>query len=138
MEITGITSYNSQDPSNVDHDISEPRQDEDQDIESSQFEGDEDNSDVDSSLGDQPNPNRYSVARDRQPRNCRPPQRYGYSDLVTYALTSAAKTIGEEPLTYEEAMSSKDANKWLEAMRSEIASLKKNNTWELVERPRGQ
>ena len=127
------TLINSQDPSNMVHDtsgqdISEPRQDEDQDIESSQFEKDEDDSDVDSSLWNQPNPDRYSVARDRQSRNCRPPQRYGYFDLVAYALTSVAETIGEKPLTYEEAVSSKDANKWQEAMRSKIASLKKNNT----------
>ena len=35
-------------------------------------------------------------------------------------------------------MASKDANKWLEAMKFEIASLKKNHTWELVEKPREQ
>lgn len=35
-------------------------------------------------------------------------------------------------------MSSKDAGKWQEAMKSKIDSLKKNQTWELVEKPKGQ
>ena len=71
-------------------------------------------------------------------RQSRPPKRYGYSDLVSYALISASEVIRDEPLTYEEAVSSKDSFKWVEAMKFEINSLKKNETWSLVERPQGQ
>ena len=57
---------------------------------------------------------------------------------MAYAFTSAVEVIGEEPFTYKEAMASKDSNKRLTTMRSEIESLKKNHTWELVERPKRQ
>lgn len=41
----------------------------------------------------------------------------------------------EEPKDYEEAMSSKDRNKWIIAMQEEMESLKKNSTWELTDLP---
>lgn len=39
-----------------------------------------------------------------------------------------------DPVTYEEAVKQ---GKWIEAMDSEIASIERNNTWELVEFPTG-
>lgn len=40
------------------------------------------------------------------------------------------------PDTFEEAMSSHDYKQWQVAMDSEINSLNKNNTWQIVERPK--
>ena len=38
-------------------------------------------------------------------------------------------------MSYEEAMVGPDSNKWLEAMKSEIASMYENKVWTLVDLP---
>ncbi|KFM56508.1 Copia protein, partial [Stegodyphus mimosarum] len=43
----------------------------------------------------------------------------------------------ENPSTYFEALSSNESDLWLEAMKEEIKALHENETWELVERPKG-
>ncbi|KAK8547551.1 hypothetical protein V6N12_031688 [Hibiscus sabdariffa] len=43
----------------------------------------------------------------------------------------------DEPKTYQEAVSSPDSEKWLEAMRSEMDSMSNNQVWTLVEPPEG-
>ncbi|KAK9006689.1 hypothetical protein V6N11_019023 [Hibiscus sabdariffa] len=43
----------------------------------------------------------------------------------------------DEPKTYQEAVSSQDSEKWLEAMRSEIDSMLEIQVWTLVEPPEG-
>ena len=45
--------------------------------------------------------------------------------------------IENEPLTYQQAMSSPDAPYWKEAVNSEIESILQNHTWELVDLPKG-
>lgn len=90
-----------------------------------------------SSIDSEQDHGRYNVDGDRQ-RISRPPIRYSYSDLVSYALSSAMEEAGGEPLTYEEAVHSKDSKKWLAAMQSEMESLRKNETWILVDRPLGK
>jgi hypothetical protein len=40
-----------------------------------------------------------------------------------------------EPVNYEEAMMSPDSGKWLEAMKSELGSMSKNQVWTLVNPP---
>lgn len=44
----------------------------------------------------------------------------------------------DDPVTYEEAMSRPDREQWLKAMKSEMKALNKNETWDLVELPKGQ
>jgi hypothetical protein len=78
-----------------------------------------------------------SIAAGRQKRQIRPPQRYGYADLVAYALTVAEDTAVQEPSTYSEAVTSSESAQWVVAMNEEIESLHKNQTWELVKLPRG-
>ncbi|CAL2240345.1 unnamed protein product [Prunus armeniaca] len=39
----------------------------------------------------------------------------------------------EDPSNYKHAMSSEYSEKWIEAMQSELESMKSNNVWELVE-----
>ena len=41
----------------------------------------------------------------------------------------------DEPTNYEEAMTSIDSVKWLEAMKSEIGSMYENEVWTLVDLP---
>lgn len=45
--------------------------------------------------------------------------------------------LEEDPKTYEEAMSSIDANFWKDAINSELESIRSNLTWELVDLPKG-
>ena len=42
----------------------------------------------------------------------------------------------EYPKTYKQAMASNEAPEWTGAMESEVCSLKKNDTWTLVQRPK--
>ncbi|KAH9658981.1 hypothetical protein KPL70_023688 [Citrus sinensis] len=77
----------------------------------------------------------YQLARDRERRAIKMPKKYGIADLISYALTVADEVNGGEPLSYKEAMRCGDKLKWYAAMQDEIVSLKKNNTWILVDRP---
>ncbi|KAL0282081.1 UNVERIFIED_CONTAM: hypothetical protein Sangu_2971800 [Sesamum angustifolium] len=43
-----------------------------------------------------------------------------------------------EPTTYEEAVTSPNANEWMTAMKEEISSMAKNNIRELVDLPTGR
>ncbi|OWZ05759.1 hypothetical protein PHMEG_00022087 [Phytophthora megakarya] len=43
-----------------------------------------------------------------------------------------------EPQTVKEALDAPDAAKWIEALKKEYKDLMRNNTWELVERPKGK
>jgi hypothetical protein len=75
-----------------------------------------------------------STRSDRPKRNKRPPVRYGFEDLVSYALL----TNSEDPSTFQEAIESSENDKWMEAMVEENESLGKNKTWELTELPKGK
>ncbi|CAI5740017.1 unnamed protein product [Peronospora destructor] len=44
-------------------------------------------------------------------------------------------SVGDLPMSFESAMESSDASKWMEACDSEFKSLCKNETWELVSLP---
>src|SRR5271169_4955847 len=50
----------------------------------------------------------------------------------TERVMMAVMTSSEEPSSYAEAMNSPDADKWIEAMASELTSFAKNGTWETV------
>uniref|UniRef100_A0A2N9ILE4 BED-type domain-containing protein n=1 Tax=Fagus sylvatica TaxID=28930 RepID=A0A2N9ILE4_FAGSY len=75
-----------------------------------------------------------STRSDRPKRNKRPPVRYGFEDLVSYALL----TSSEDPSTFEDAIESSGNDKCMEAMVKEMESLSKNKTWELTELPKGK
>lgn len=65
----------------------------------------------------------YNPIRDRERRVINPPQRYGKIDLTTFALTVTEELIYLEPRTNQEAMESKEADRWMLAMQEEIESL---------------
>ncbi len=65
-----------------------------------------------------------STRTEKPKRNKRPPVRYGFEDLVFYALLISS----EDPSTFQEAINSSEKDKWMEAMVEEMESLNKNKT----------
>jgi len=43
----------------------------------------------------------------------------------------------KEPKSYKEAMTSPEADEWIQAMKDEMASMEENETWLLVKKPEG-
>ncbi|KAK8640965.1 hypothetical protein V6N13_008716 [Hibiscus sabdariffa] len=70
----------------------------------------------------------------RSTRERHEPERYGF--LVT-THGDVILVDHDEPKTYQEAVSSPDSEKWLEAMSSEMDSMSDNQVWTLVEPPEG-
>ncbi|RVW71367.1 Retrovirus-related Pol polyprotein from transposon TNT 1-94 [Vitis vinifera] len=81
-----------------------------------------------SSLEDQQH---HNIATDKHRCTVKPPTRYGFKDLVSYALI----TSSGDRTTFQEAVHSQEKSRWMGAMVEEIQSLHKNQTWELVELP---
>ncbi|KAH9649106.1 hypothetical protein KPL70_025861 [Citrus sinensis] len=77
----------------------------------------------------------YQLAKDNEMRVIRAPKKYAYADRITYALTAAHELDYDEPKSYKEAVSGKNEDQWLEAMKEEMDSLNKNDTWVLVRKP---
>lgn len=75
----------------------------------------------------------YELTRNKQMRPYREPQRL--SDY-TIAYASYQELVDGELTTYEEAVKSEKIEEWLGSMREEMSSLSKNQTWNLVSRPK--
>ena len=43
----------------------------------------------------------------------------------------------DRPLTYQDAMSSPDSERWLETIKSEMEAMYRNKVWTLVDPPEG-
>ena len=71
----------------------------------------------------------HNIAINRSRRTIKSPTRYGFEDLVSYALI----TSNGDPTTFQEAIHSQEKSRWMGAMVEEIQSLHKNQTWDLVE-----
>ena len=81
----------------------------------------------------------YSIARDRERRTIKPPQKYEEADMVAYALNVVDNIeSSEEPSTYEDAVSCSDSGKWMITMREKMESFHKNGTWDMVRLPKGK
>jgi hypothetical protein len=74
-----------------------------------------------------------SIAVNRPRREIRKPAQF--TDTVAYALPITDNDI---PLTYREAIGNSEKGRWKEAMGEEMQSLYKNETWELVQLPKGK
>jgi len=71
----------------------------------------------------------------RSDRERRLPERYS----PPYFRSNFALSItDDDPRTVREAVDSEDANLWKRAMEEEMASLDKNEAWDLVELPTGR
>lgn len=66
----------------------------------------------------------------RSSRDRKPSTRYPSSEYIL--------VTDEEPENFQEVLSSKEKTQWLEAMNEEMSSLKKNDTYELVKRPKSK
>ncbi|KAL3623657.1 hypothetical protein CASFOL_032473 [Castilleja foliolosa] len=73
----------------------------------------EDEEETENQNSDQSSDNDYQLVRDREKRTVKPTQRYGYADLIAYALSAECTS---EPDTFEEAIHCKERDKWLKAM----------------------
>ena len=83
--------------------------------------------------------NDYQLVRDRERRIPKPNRKLGQADLICYALTAAEEIEGSVELrNFKEAHESEERQLWLHAMEEELEALRKNNTWRLVELPKGQ
>jgi hypothetical protein len=68
----------------------------------------------------------HTIATDRPRHTIRPTTRYGFEDMVFYALVISSG----DPTTFQEAVNSQEKRRWVGAMAEEIESLHKNQTWE--------
>ena len=64
----------------------------------------------------------YSLVRDRERRTIKPPSRFGYKDLASFAILVSSG----DPSTFQEAMLNEEKDRWMGAMVEEIESLHKN------------
>uniref|UniRef100_A0A251V331 Putative zinc finger, CCHC-type n=1 Tax=Helianthus annuus TaxID=4232 RepID=A0A251V331_HELAN len=81
----------------------------------------------------------YSIAKERPRRQIKPPLRFrDEEDISAYVFMAAELEDSTEPLTYNEAIASEDSERWQVAMQEEMDSLHKNQTWVLVDKPKGQ
>ena len=86
-----------------------------------------------------PVPPLYFIAKDKPRWDIKPPQKYGETDLVAYALNVAEGIdSNEEPFAYTEVVSCDDSGRWMISMQEKMESLHKNNTWDLVRLPKGK
>lgn len=70
----------------------------------------------------------YHIKRELPKHSLKPPDRYGYAN---------AMVTSHEPLNYEEAMQTPDAENWQSAMKRELKSLEEANTFEFIAKPKG-
>ena len=61
----------------------------------------------------------YRLAKDRTRRPHKTPIRYGYADLVSYALLVSEDLEDLEPRSYKDAMGCKEKKLWALAMKEE-------------------
>ena len=66
----------------------------------------------------------HSIVTDRPRRTIRPPTRYGFEDMISYALVIS----NDDPTTFQEAVNRQEKRKWIGAMAKEMDSLHKNQT----------
>ena len=78
-------------------------------------------------------PVQQAVTLRRSTRERKAPKRYDDS-----ASSFALVTEDGEPSCYQEAIDDTDSEKWKKAMKEEMDSLAKNNTWDVVELPEGR
>lgn len=78
----------------------------------------------------------YLLARDRERRTTKLPSKFEDADYLAYALSSVEDLELEEPRSYAEAIGSKYLGLRIGASDEEMISLKKNETWDYVERPK--
>ncbi|KAL2519245.1 Reverse transcriptase Ty1/copia-type domain-containing protein [Abeliophyllum distichum] len=77
----------------------------------------------------------YHLAKDRDRRTTKVPSRFSDYDLAALAENSFDELCGNEPKTFDDAVNGSESVMWWNAMKDEMTSLYKNQTWELVPKP---
>ena len=83
---------------------------------SSKLQGLDKPQDADESEEDQTLEGNYLLARDRTRREIKAPQRYGYVDLITFALVIASEVVEEDPKSVDVSLARQEGQKWLKVM----------------------
>jgi hypothetical protein len=73
----------------------------------------------------------HTIAIDKPRRIIRPLTRYGFEDMISYALVISSR----DPTTFQEAVNSQEKSRWVGAIAEEMESFHENQTFELVELP---
>ncbi|KAM1671634.1 hypothetical protein ACFXTN_036619 [Malus domestica] len=94
---------------------------------------DEDDDDEEESLTQEPPQQQDYIATRRSRREIRKPAQF--TDIVAYALPVIEDDI---PSAYKEAVMSSECELWKKSMDEEMKSLHKNETWNLVQLPKGK
>jgi len=76
-----------------------------------------------------------SIVAGRPRRNSHKPSRLTIDMIVAYAIPVVEEAI---PSTYREAEVSPESKMWKDAIKEEMSSLHKKDTWELIELPKGK
>lgn len=92
-------------------------------------EDEQSNSELDEIQEDQEMPENEVEIIQRPRRNRHAPQRYG-------EWTFVAGCDDRDPLTIQEALARDDSKSWKKAISEELESLKENEVWDLVEKPK--
>ena len=59
------------------------------------------------------------------------------NDYIVYALEHESDlSIDNDPVSFDQAMSGENSDKWLMAMKEELKSMDDNNVWEMTELPK--
>ena len=59
------------------------------------------------------------------------------NDYIVYALENESDlSIDNDPVSFDQAMSGENSDKWLMAMKEELKSMDDNNVWEMTELPK--
>ncbi|CAN0905823.1 Retrovirus-related Pol polyprotein from transposon TNT 1-94, partial [Linum grandiflorum] len=91
----------------------------------------EDNHEEVHEQGEQPIPQVEDTHVRRSTRDRKPSTKYPSSEFILI-------TEDGEPANYQEVLSHSEKDQWFDAMKEEMSSLKKNETYELVKLPKGK
>ncbi|KAG7633109.1 Reverse transcriptase RNA-dependent DNA polymerase [Arabidopsis suecica] len=78
----------------------------------------------------------YQLVRDGAKRAVKSNPKYNESNLVGFAFFTEDGDHAE-PDSYQQALNDPEWDKWNEAMKEEMMSMRKNQTWDLVDKPEG-
>lgn len=73
-----------------------------------------------------------SIVTRRGKRVSKPTTRYGFEDIVAFALVVGSG----DPFCFQDTVKSDDSENWMVVISEEMEFLHKNNTWDLVEKPK--
>ncbi|CAF4918661.1 unnamed protein product [Pieris macdunnoughi] len=77
--------------------------------------------------------NLQNIKPDKVTRDRKKPDRFGYSNVC---IETDTDPCGDHLITYEEALNGLESKEWYKAMQEELQSFRKNEAWEVVDRPK--